>query len=358
MRHELIFRLLYKIDELITRLVNKALFGLFMNLKGFRISLLFCVSLPFHSLSAQNEWLFYKHYPWVYDAKTEDWLYMRGASDGNIYVFRNSLKKWEVFSGDGQTQSVTANDTASKGQNNNFLDDKSWEEQYEEWFLNADSYGGVQVLKDIKYAKENKSDGLELYPSYGTSSSFDLSPISHLHNLKSLKIYGSDYTFSDLSPLSGLNNLTTLLIDYGNIEDISPIVNLTNLEYLSFDFSNISDLSPLRKLVNLSVLSLHDNKIEDISYLSNLNNLVSLDIGVNQISDISPLGNLGNLKWLSLTHNDITNVTPLTNLKNLETLWIWRNNFTHIDPQFFELYDSLPKATITVIGSESQKFRL
>ena len=44
-----------------------------------------------------NQWLFYKHYPWVYDNVTKDWLYLKGASDGKIYAYRASTKAWESF---------------------------------------------------------------------------------------------------------------------------------------------------------------------------------------------------------------------------------------------------------------------
>ena len=33
------------------------------------------------SLTA-SEWIYYKHYPWVYDHISEDWLYLRGVDGG------------------------------------------------------------------------------------------------------------------------------------------------------------------------------------------------------------------------------------------------------------------------------------
>ena len=58
---------------------------------------LFSLSL---SAFALNEWLYYKEYPWVYDHKTKDWLYLRGSSDGEIFAYRNSTKAWELFEGE------------------------------------------------------------------------------------------------------------------------------------------------------------------------------------------------------------------------------------------------------------------
>jgi len=50
------------------------------------------------SIYSASEWLYYKEYPWVYDAKTEDWLYLQGGTDKKIYAYRASTKVWEEFS--------------------------------------------------------------------------------------------------------------------------------------------------------------------------------------------------------------------------------------------------------------------
>ena len=50
------------------------------------------------SIHSASEWLYYKEYPWVYDAKTEDWLYLQGGTDKKIYAYRASTKNWEEFS--------------------------------------------------------------------------------------------------------------------------------------------------------------------------------------------------------------------------------------------------------------------
>ena len=60
----------------------------------FRITLLLFTSL---SLLNASEWLYYKHYPWVYDNVSKDWLYLRGSNDGKIYAYRASSKGWEEF---------------------------------------------------------------------------------------------------------------------------------------------------------------------------------------------------------------------------------------------------------------------
>ena len=49
------------------------------------------------SLFGSGEWLYYKHYPWVYDNVSKDWLYLRGSGDGKIYAYRASTNAWEEF---------------------------------------------------------------------------------------------------------------------------------------------------------------------------------------------------------------------------------------------------------------------
>jgi formylglycine-generating enzyme required for sulfatase activity len=61
----------------------------------FRITLLLFTSLLFLNAS---EWLYYKHYPWVYDHASKDWLYLRGSGNGKVYAYRTSSKVWEEFS--------------------------------------------------------------------------------------------------------------------------------------------------------------------------------------------------------------------------------------------------------------------
>ena len=117
---------------------------------------LFAISL---SASASSEWLYYKHYPWVYDYHTKDWLYLSGAAGGEIYAYRTSTNAWEVF----EVQ-------------------KTWDEKYEEWIQNPEPYGGLDVLQQIKEAKDSGSTFLSFY----------------------------DNNISDITPLAGMTNLTRL----------------------------------------------------------------------------------------------------------------------------------------------------
>jgi len=91
------------------------------------------------SIYSASEWLYYKEYPWVYDAKTEDWLYLQGGADKKIYAYRASTKVWEEFSV-------------------NYV--INWDKQYSEWLKNPDAFGGKEVLEQIKNAKDSNSTTL------------------------------------------------------------------------------------------------------------------------------------------------------------------------------------------------------
>ena len=221
------------------------------------------------SATAASEWLYYKHYPWVYDNVSKDWLYLKGAADGSIYAYRSKTNKWEVF-------------TAPK--DDDVIPVPTWDEQYEEWIQNPEPYGGLSVLQQIKEAKDIGLTDLEL-PGNNIS---DITPLAGLTNLTGLVLFG--HNISDLTPLAGLTNLTSLRLTMNNISDLTPLAGLTNLIWLHLDANNISDITPLAGLTNLRVLDLNsiiggNPKISDITPLVGLTNLTELYLNDNNISD-------------------------------------------------------------------------
>jgi formylglycine-generating enzyme required for sulfatase activity len=62
-------------------------------------------SLTTFVVCSGKTWLYYEHYPWVWDNMSKDWLYLRGSSDGKIYAYRQSTKEWAEFEVD-QTAST------------------------------------------------------------------------------------------------------------------------------------------------------------------------------------------------------------------------------------------------------------
>ena len=272
-------------------------------------------------MSAASEWLYYKHFPWVYDNVTEDWLYLHGASDGKIYAYRNSSKSWEEFS----------------------VPELTWEQKYEDWVLDPAPYGGLSVLQEIKDAKDSGSTELDLHGIRGTIIS-DLSPLEKLTNLTQL-ILGMSWNIVDLSPLAELTNLTKLDLYKGQISDLTPLAGLTNLTYLDLRDNNVTDLSPLENLTNLTWLDLSSNKITDYSALAKLTQLTELSLGGSGRSD--PSANIV----------DLADLHPLKQLTNLTKLSLWYVSHSSDFSQLAELSD-LTELTLHVSDGVSVSYEL
>lgn len=190
------------------------------------------------SFSSASEWFYYKHYPWVYDHLTEDWLYLKGAEDGNIYTYRQSTKEWEKFN----------------------IPEPTWDEKYMEWLQNPEPYGGVNVLQLIKKAKDDSVASIDV----GDLLIKNIEPFEGLSQLTALGLGDSDIT--DISPLRNLQNLKLLILkDNRNLEDLGPLSNLTNLEELDFRYNDLKelDISPILTLSNLQKIRVSSWKISD-----------------------------------------------------------------------------------------------
>ena len=64
--------------------------------------------LMFFSLShaKATEWLYYKNFPWVFDNKAQDWLYLWGGENGKVYAFSSSRQAWSEFNQDESQETV------------------------------------------------------------------------------------------------------------------------------------------------------------------------------------------------------------------------------------------------------------
>ena len=210
------------------------------------------------SIHSASEWLYYKEYPWVYDAKTEDWLYLQGGTDKKIYAYRASTKVWEEFS---------------------VLDvNNSWDEQFQTWSKNPEIYGGLAVLEQIQETKNNENIELNLY----NKNISDITPLATLTFIERLSLDSNN--ISDISLVSQMKNLTHLEADQNKITNISPLANLTNLRNLWLSQNPISDFSPLANLKNLEGLALIGCNLSDITSLVGLTNLMNLFLQDNAIT--------------------------------------------------------------------------
>jgi hypothetical protein len=200
--------------------------------------LLSLLTLFAFSFSSASEWFYYKHFPWVYDHLTEDWLYLKDAENGNIYTYRQSTKEWEKFN----------------------IPEPTWDEKYMEWLQNPEPYGGVNVLQLIKKAKDDSVASIDI----GDLLIKNIEPFEGLSQLTALGLGDSDIT--DISPLQNLQNVKLLILkDNRNLEDLGPLSNLTNLEELDFRYNDLKelDISPILTLSNLQKVRVSSWKISD-----------------------------------------------------------------------------------------------
>ncbi|MBT3666731.1 MAG: hypothetical protein HN548_04565, partial [Opitutae bacterium] len=270
-------------------------------------------SLLSSSIHSASEWLYYKEYPWVYDAKTEDWLYLQGGTDKKIYAYRASTKVWEEFSVP--------------------QDQKTWAELYEEWMLDPEPYGGVRVLEQIKEVYDNNKTSLSL----ANKGITDVTPISYLGSLESLSLesYPTDNSvqnqITDIKPLSSLKMLNSLRLTGNPIDDIADLAGLINLKNLMIGYCGSNQF--------------RDNNVIDISPLSTLTNLVTFNASGNNISDIKAIESLVNLTYLELEDNHIVDIDPILTLTKLYSINL-KQNRSISDALKTVLQEKFPTASI------------
>jgi len=343
------------------------------------------------SATAEKGWLFYDTYPWVYDHKTKDWLYLRGAADGTIYAYRNSTKQWDEFtpfekilntpSGRTVVDKISGRfryrDLAGLTNWTVYETNTGWRIQTGYHDGEGNSYSAIGAFDQLPSSGFSQSeyeisdDGVYIWNPNGYALYYEIESVEDGVVTSNYGPYGATslsksyffiskdkaegfYNFinwdelyeewvQNPEPYGGLSVLrqikeakdsgaTELWLSYNNISDITPLTGLTNLEVLSLGGNNISDLSPLAGLTNLTRLDLWSNNISDLSPLAGLTNLTELWLYENNISDITPLAGLTNLTELWLYENNISDITPLAGLTNLTGLYLDRNNISDLSP--------------------------
>ena len=316
-------------------------------------------------------WVWVNKYPFVYSNNEKDWLHINPKNSEMLYAFGAWNNEWSELE--------------------NYKHD--WDKQYAKWILNPEQYGGWELLQVMQWNK--KENAPDLLIASQRDQDFNLSPLAGLTHLETL-FFGNSQ-ISDISPISKLKNLKTLRLP-GKLTDLAPLSNLINLESVS-NIAKGSDLSALSGLKNLNELSLSADGFTDLSVLKNfkslnklhvyaydgidlgpLNSLVgyeeiyinpeqnvdlaplsglanlTLDFSSSELSEPPDLSDLANLKRLDLSYNNILNIgrienlnglrslnlesnkvsdlTPISNLKNLEQLTLWNNNISDLSPLF------------------------
>ena len=173
----------------------------------------------------------------------------------------------------------------------------------------------------------------------------DLHGLEPLVNLRAIRMYGGNSTYTDVDALAGLTELTSLYLPYRAYDDKNPLppINLDGLATLtklqSLEISDgVESLEPLRNLTELRELRIQANNSNDgeisLAPLSGLTKLTSLDISADVAGgDLSALSGLTQLRSLRIYHYDrnydryenremIRDLSPLSGLENLNSLTI------------------------------------
>ena len=129
----------------------------------------------------------------------------------------------------------------------------------------------------------------------------------------------------ELTDLESLTSLTYFSLEYVNsyaeVLDLTPLSHLTRLRSLKFHRVNLGDLSPLKNLSNLRSLFLPSagNTI-DLDLISEMSQLRELQLSFSRIKNFLSLQKLKNLTHLYLDFTGEHDLGPLKELRELEFL--------------------------------------
>lgn len=192
---------------------------------------------------------------------------------------------------------------------------------------------GITDLTGLEYAPNLRWLNLGENPLHEGGEGV-LEPLSHLHHLETLYLFGGGLDERHLPPLNALANLTLLSLHENNISSIDTLANATfsDLETLWLYHNNISDITPLQRFPQLHTLKLEGNRIRNLSPLQRLTELITLNLAANDIRDVRPLADLTNLDTLILFDNAISEIPNLANLSTLRHLDLKGNAITDLRP--------------------------
>jgi len=113
-----------------------------------------------------TEWLYYKNFPWVFDNKTQDWLYLWGGENGKVYAFSSSSQAWSEFMQD-ETEETVISDTNGKAVVVKHGDEYSWANDLDGIILWAVEWEQGET-PDIATVKFNNGNILYGFNSFST----------------------------------------------------------------------------------------------------------------------------------------------------------------------------------------------
>jgi len=151
----------------------------------------------------------------------------------------------------------------------------------------------------------------------------DLKPFEKLTALKRLDIRFA-MGVSDLTPLSGLHNLEFLGLWGTSVSDLSPLIGLDSLKEINARMTKISDLKPLLKMKSITTIDLLKAPVSDISPLAQIPRITEIMTCSTLINDLSPLYPVAErITYLDLCNVPFRDFAELKRFKNLKTIKLW-----------------------------------
>lgn len=162
----------------------------------------------------------------------------------------------------------------------------------------------------------------------------DITEIKYATNIETFWLYGN-VKVTDISPVSGLTKIDSLRVintvgERSTFSDLSPIANMTNLKIIGFGGQSITDLTPLSNLENLTQITLNENLITDLSPIAELDNVVLVSFARNQVEDITPIATMKEVNVVIMTDNLVSDLAPLKGKVRLKDILAEDNKITDI----------------------------
>lgn len=158
----------------------------------------------------------------------------------------------------------------------------------------------------------------------------ELSVISGLNSLKTLKITNSSIQEETLSSIGALPKLTSLTLSNCSLSTIAPLSGLASLEVLDVSNNTIRNIDAIRSMEGLKELYLQQNALNDLSALSGLSGLTKLDVSHNSLETIQPVYTLKSLVWLNADNNSIGELGGIDALSGLTYLSLSANALSDV----------------------------
>lgn len=167
----------------------------------------------------------------------------------------------------------------------------------------------------------NPENVKELSMSY---SDYNYEKLQEFKNLETLDLYISTDTenLSEISKLKKLDSLRVYTIA-SEAWDISWISNCTQIKSLEVSDSQgmVTDFNFLYSMNQLNEVNIYSEKLKDLDFVSNMLNLNSVTIDNTSVMTLEPLRDRDSISSLTIGYNSsLNNIDALATLKNLKTL--------------------------------------